>query len=130
MKTPAPNTTEPETLLFGYGETELGQIVVAKTGRGVAALFLGDDRAKLFRDLAQAFPRIPLVLDQAALETTIGRASSMIDTPRAAVELPLDLRGSPMKRRLRFTPPKQTLAQRSGRWMCPRALPSPSSPKG
>lgn len=36
MNTPAPNTSEPETLLFGYGETELGQIVVAETGRGVA----------------------------------------------------------------------------------------------
>jgi AraC family transcriptional regulator of adaptative response/methylated-DNA-[protein]-cysteine methyltransferase len=94
MNTPAPNTTELETLLFGYGETELGRIVVAETGRGIAALFLGEDRAKLFRDLEQAFPRTRLVLDQAALETTISRAVSMIDTPRAAVELPLDLRGS------------------------------------
>jgi AraC family transcriptional regulator of adaptative response/methylated-DNA-[protein]-cysteine methyltransferase len=97
MNTPAPNTSEPETLLFGYGETELGQIVVAETGRGVAALFLGEDRAKLFRDLEQAFPRTRLVLDQAALETTISRAVSMIDTPRAAVEFPLDLRGSPIE---------------------------------
>ncbi|SDJ98346.1 MULTISPECIES: methylated-DNA--[protein]-cysteine S-methyltransferase [Bradyrhizobium] len=97
MNTPAPNTTEPEILLFGYGETELGQIVVAETRRGVAALFLGEDRAKLFRDLEQAFPCTRLVLDQAALETTISRAISMIDTPRAAVELPLDLRGSPIE---------------------------------
>jgi AraC family transcriptional regulator, regulatory protein of adaptative response / methylated-DNA-[protein]-cysteine methyltransferase len=97
VNTPAPNTSEPETLLFGYGETGLGQIVVAETGRGVAALFLGDDRAKLFRDLEQAFPRTRLVLDQAALETMISRAVSMIDTPRAAVELPLDLRGSPIE---------------------------------
>jgi AraC family transcriptional regulator of adaptative response/methylated-DNA-[protein]-cysteine methyltransferase len=97
MNTPAPNTTEPEILLFGYGETELGKIVVAETGRGVAALFLGEDRAKLFRDLEQAFPRTRLVLDQAALETTISRAVSMIDTPRTAVELPLDLRGSPIE---------------------------------
>src|SRR5260370_42256637 len=97
MNTPAPNTTELETLLFGYGETELGRIVVAETGRGIAALFLGEDRAKLFRDLEQAFPRTRLVLDQAALKTTISRAVSMIDTPRAAVELPPDLRGSPIE---------------------------------
>jgi AraC family transcriptional regulator of adaptative response/methylated-DNA-[protein]-cysteine methyltransferase len=97
MNTPAPLAIAPETLLFGYGETELGQIVVAKTGRGVAALFLGEDRAKLLRDLEQAFPRARLVLDQAALETTICRAVAMIDTPRAAVELPLDLRGSPIE---------------------------------
>lgn len=97
MNTPAPNPTEPETLLFGYGETELGKFVVAETARGVAALFLGEDRAKLFRDLEQAFPRARLVLDQAALATTIKRAVSMIDTPRTAVELPIDLRGSPIE---------------------------------
>ena len=97
MNTPAANTTEPETLLFGYGETELGKIVVAETGRGVAALFLGEDRAKLFRDLELAFPRTRLVLNQAALESTISRAVSMIDSPRTAVALPLDLRGTPIE---------------------------------
>jgi AraC family transcriptional regulator of adaptative response/methylated-DNA-[protein]-cysteine methyltransferase len=97
MNTPAPNATEPETLLFGYGETELGKIVVAETGRGVAALFLGEDRAKLFRDLELAFPRTRLVLDQAALDATINRAVSMIDKPRTAVALPLDLRGTPIE---------------------------------
>lgn len=97
MNSLAQLATDPETLLFGYGETDLGQIVVAETGRGVAALFLGEDRAKLLRDLEQAFPRARLVLDQAALETTICRACAMINTPRAAVELPLDLRGSPVE---------------------------------
>jgi AraC family transcriptional regulator of adaptative response/methylated-DNA-[protein]-cysteine methyltransferase len=97
MNTQAPNATQPKTLLFCYGETELGTIVVAETGHGVAALFLGEDRAKLFRDLELAFPRTRLVLDQAALETTISRAVSMIDTPRAAIALPLDLRGSPVE---------------------------------
>jgi AraC family transcriptional regulator of adaptative response/methylated-DNA-[protein]-cysteine methyltransferase len=97
MNTPAANTTEPETLLFGYGETELGKIVVAETGRGVAALFLGEDRAKLFRDLELAFPHTRLVLNQAALESTISRAVSMIDSPRTAVALPLDLRGTPIE---------------------------------
>jgi AraC family transcriptional regulator of adaptative response/methylated-DNA-[protein]-cysteine methyltransferase len=97
MNTPVPKSTESEALLFGYGETELGKIVVAETGRGVVALFLGEDRAKLFRDLEQAFPRTRLVLDQAALATTVSRAVSMIDTPRIAAGLPLDLRGSPIE---------------------------------
>src|SRR5258707_4678714 len=97
MNTPVPKPTEPETLLFGYGETELGKIIVAETERGVAALFLGEDRAKLVCDLEQAFPRTRLVLDQVALATTISRAISMINTPRKAAEFPLDLRGSPIE---------------------------------
>jgi AraC family transcriptional regulator of adaptative response/methylated-DNA-[protein]-cysteine methyltransferase len=97
MNTPVPTPTEPETLLFGYGETELGKIIVAETGRGVAALFIGEDRAKLFRDLERAFPDLRLVLDQAALATTISRAVSMVNTPRKAVGFRLDLRGSPIE---------------------------------
>jgi AraC family transcriptional regulator, regulatory protein of adaptative response / methylated-DNA-[protein]-cysteine methyltransferase len=47
--------------------------------------------------IGKAFPRTRLVLDQAALATTISRAVSMINTPRKAAEFPLDLRGSPIE---------------------------------
>jgi hypothetical protein len=40
-----------ETIRFAYGDVALGTIVVAESGRGVVALFIGDDRAKLLRDL-------------------------------------------------------------------------------
>ena len=56
MTTQTMDTSEPETLRFGYGDTALGTIVVAESARGVAALFIGDDRARLLRDLKDAFP--------------------------------------------------------------------------
>ena len=31
-----------EVLRFGYGETALGTIALAQSGKGVAALFIGD----------------------------------------------------------------------------------------
>ena len=52
-----PRFTEPETLRFGYGDTALGTIVVAESVHGVVALFIGDDRAKLLRDLKERLPR-------------------------------------------------------------------------
>ena len=95
-----PDTTT-ETLRFGYGDTALGIIVVAESARGVVALLIGDDRAKLFRDLKQAFPNAELVLDQAGLEETIARASALVDTRQRGSdlthELTLDLRGSPVE---------------------------------
>jgi len=43
--------TSAETLRFSHGDTALGTIIVAESVRGVTALFIGDDRMKLLRDL-------------------------------------------------------------------------------
>jgi AraC family transcriptional regulator of adaptative response/methylated-DNA-[protein]-cysteine methyltransferase len=95
MIDPIPDTFE--TLRFAYGETTLGTIVVAESTRGVAALFIGDDRVKLMRDLKDAFPDTGFLCDQAGLAQTIAKAAALIDAPHLATDLVLDLRGSPME---------------------------------
>jgi AraC family transcriptional regulator of adaptative response/methylated-DNA-[protein]-cysteine methyltransferase len=106
-----PDTTT-ETLRFGFGDTSLGIIVVAESARGVAALFIGDDRAKLSRDLKQAYPEAELIPDQTGLEQTIAKASALIDTPHVATDMALDLRGSPIElavwKALQAIPPGET----------------------
>ena len=106
-----PDTTT-ETLRFGFGDTALGIIVVAAGTRGVAALFIGDDRAKLSSDLKQAFPNAELILDQTGLEPTIAKASTLIDTPHVATDMALDLRGSETEmavwKALQAIPPGET----------------------
>jgi len=91
------DTAEAETLRFGYGNTALGIILVAESRRGVVALFIGDDRAKLLRDLNDAFPEAAFVLDQAGLAETIAKAAALVDAPHLGTDLPLDLRGSPVE---------------------------------
>jgi AraC family transcriptional regulator of adaptative response/methylated-DNA-[protein]-cysteine methyltransferase len=90
-------TTESETLRFGYGDTALGIIVVAESTRGVIALFIGDDRAKLLRDFKDAFPRTTFVLDQPGLVQTVAKAAALVDAPHLGTDLRLDLRGSPVE---------------------------------
>jgi AraC family transcriptional regulator of adaptative response/methylated-DNA-[protein]-cysteine methyltransferase len=97
MTMPILDTTEPETLRFGYGDTTLGAIVVAESLRGVVALFIGDDRAKLLLDLKHAFPGVKLVLDQAGLAQSVAKAVALVDAPHLGTDLPLDLRGSPVE---------------------------------
>jgi AraC family transcriptional regulator of adaptative response/methylated-DNA-[protein]-cysteine methyltransferase len=97
MTTQTIDTATPQVLRFGYGETRLGTILVAESARGVAALFIGDDPAKLLRDLAEAFPGTEIVHDEAALTATIARAVALVDAPRRGTDLPLDLRGSPVE---------------------------------
>ena len=87
----------PETLRFGYGDTTLGAIVVAESPRGVAALFIGDDRATLLHDLQDAFPGAELMLDQTCLAETIAKAIALVDAPHLGTDLKLDLRGSPVE---------------------------------
>lgn len=91
------DATEPETLRFGYGDTALGTMVIAQSIRGVVALFIGDDRAKLLRDLQDAFPDAEFVLDQTGLAQTVAKAAALIDAPHLGIDLPLDLRGSPVE---------------------------------
>ncbi len=86
--------TTTETMRFAYGDTALGTIVVAQSVRGVAALFIGDDRPKLLRDLQDAFPKAELMPDQAGLEETIAKAAALVDAPHLGTDLRLDLRGS------------------------------------
>jgi AraC family transcriptional regulator of adaptative response/methylated-DNA-[protein]-cysteine methyltransferase len=111
MKTPTPGAPT-ETLRFGYGESALGAVLVAESPLGVAAIFLGDDRAKLLRDLKAAFPGATLVADEAALATTIAKAVALADAPHLGTDLPLDLRGSTLElavwEALRSVPPGET----------------------
>jgi AraC family transcriptional regulator of adaptative response/methylated-DNA-[protein]-cysteine methyltransferase len=91
------DTTKPETLRFGYGDTALGAILVAESMRGVVALFIGDDRAKLLRDLKEALPEAAFVLDQTGLAQTVAKAAALVDAPHLGTDLTLDLRGSPVE---------------------------------
>ncbi|HEX3408175.1 MAG TPA: methylated-DNA--[protein]-cysteine S-methyltransferase [Caulobacteraceae bacterium] len=106
------SNASPDTLRFGYGETNLGTVLVAESGRGVAAIFLGEDRAKLRRELEAAFPGAALVQDETGLRETIATTAALVDAPHLAVDLALDLRGSPLEiavwEALRSIPPGET----------------------
>ncbi len=95
MTTQSIDTTGPEVLRFGYGETTLGTIAIAESARGLAALFIGTDRARLLRDLRDAFPEAELVSDEIGLTDTIAKATALIEAPHHNAGMPLDLRGSP-----------------------------------
>jgi len=94
MTTRTIDIAKPETLHFGYGDAALGTIVVAESQRGIAALFIGDDRAKLFRDLQDAFPEAEFAPDPAGLAQTVAKAVALVDAPQRGTDLQLDLRGS------------------------------------
>src|SRR5579862_776311 len=90
-------TSSSETLRYGFGNSDLGTVLVAESDKGIAALFLGDDPAKLLSDLRHAFPNARLVLDPAGLARSIAKAVALANAPHLDCDLKLDLRGSPLE---------------------------------
>jgi AraC family transcriptional regulator of adaptative response/methylated-DNA-[protein]-cysteine methyltransferase len=85
---------------FAVGECSLGSILVAASSRGVCAIFLGDDPAKLARDLEDRFPQAELVGGDADFERMVARVVGFIEAPRVGFDLPLDVRGTAFQERV------------------------------
>jgi AraC family transcriptional regulator of adaptative response/methylated-DNA-[protein]-cysteine methyltransferase len=87
-----------ETITYGFGETKLGDILVAASSAGLVAILIGDDRGRLRRELGETLPDTVLVEDRAGLAGRIAAVERLVDMPNAAFDLPLDLRGSDLER--------------------------------
>jgi AraC family transcriptional regulator of adaptative response/methylated-DNA-[protein]-cysteine methyltransferase len=101
-----------ETICHASGESPLGTVLVAATHRGLCAIMLGDDRAKLQAELGRRFPRATLQAGQGAFADRVAEVVRLIEAPRAGHSLPLDIRGTVFQRRvwqaLRDIPPGVT----------------------
>jgi AraC family transcriptional regulator, regulatory protein of adaptative response / methylated-DNA-[protein]-cysteine methyltransferase len=83
-----------ETLKYGISQTELDFILVAMSGKGIIAVFIGSDSRQLHSDLSDAFPGMELVEDKPATEDALAQVAAAINDPRKPIDLPLDMRGS------------------------------------
>ncbi len=99
-KTGGANTT----IKFAVSECSLGKnlctILVASSERGVCAIFLGDDVAKLVNDLQDAFPRAELIGADRDYETLVAKVVAFVEMPALGLELPLDIRGTAFQQRV------------------------------
>ena len=85
---------------FAVGECSLGSILVARSERGVCAIFLGDDPEALTRELQDRFPRATLIGGDAAFEELVARVVGLIEAPGTGADLPLDVRGTAFQQRV------------------------------
>jgi AraC family transcriptional regulator of adaptative response/methylated-DNA-[protein]-cysteine methyltransferase len=89
-----------EEIRFAIGECALGALLVAATDKGVCAIFLGDDAEELAHELERRFPRARLIGGDARFERLVATVAGMVERPRAAVALPLDIRGTAFQQRV------------------------------
>lgn len=89
-----------EEIRFAIGQSSLGAILVASSGKGVVSILIGDDPNRLARDLQDRFPRARLVGGDADYERLVARAVGLVEAPAIGLDLPLDVRGTAFQRRV------------------------------
>lgn len=118
-------------IVFALAQCALGALLVARSGRGLCAIALGDDPDALLRELQDRFPRAELVGGDAAFEQLVAQVVGFVEAPRLGLDLPLDIRGTAFQQRvwdaLRKIPAGETvsyrqLAQRIGMPTASRAV--------
>ncbi|HLQ84870.1 MAG TPA: bifunctional DNA-binding transcriptional regulator/O6-methylguanine-DNA methyltransferase Ada [Salinisphaeraceae bacterium] len=97
------------SIRFAIGQCSLGAILVAVTAKGICAIQFGDDPDQLLQDLQERFHKARLIGADKAFERLVARVVGLVETPRQAVDLPLDIQGTAFQQRvwqaLRDIPP-------------------------
>jgi len=131
-ETPLQHTTAAAThadvavdiLSYATGECALGWVLVARSVNGVCAILIGADHDELEADLAARFPQATLVVNEAAVHDDLAKVIGFVDNPAAGLHLTLDMRGTPLHRRvwekLRAIPVGRTVTYMGlARWISP-----------
>lgn len=124
------NGAAGETIRFTSAPSSLGTVFVAATVRGICMIEFGDPET-LAPALVRHFPKAQIMAADGDLAELVARVVALIDTPSAACELPLDIRGTAFQERvwkaLTLIPPGETvsyaeLARRIGQPSAARAV--------
>lgn len=89
-----------ETIRTAFADSPLGRLLIGATKRGVCFLGFGDRDGALEKDLQKRFPRAALVRDDPGLSASVAAVLRFLDEPNAALDLPLDLRGTAFQLRV------------------------------
>jgi AraC family transcriptional regulator of adaptative response/methylated-DNA-[protein]-cysteine methyltransferase len=89
-----------EVIRVAVAESALGPLMVGATARGVCFIGFGEDAAALRGDVMARFPRASIVDAPEELAAAVRQVVAYVAEPRAALDLPLDLRGTAFQRRV------------------------------
>lgn len=89
-----------EVIRTAFADSSFGRLLVGATAEGVCFLGFGEPDDALMGDLRRRFPGAGIAADEAGLAATLAHVIAFLDEPRAALALPLDLRGTAFQRRV------------------------------
>ncbi|MBV9736050.1 MAG: bifunctional DNA-binding transcriptional regulator/O6-methylguanine-DNA methyltransferase Ada [Acidisphaera sp.] len=89
-----------ETIRTALADSPFGRLLVGATDQGVCFIGFSEPDEALLGDLRRRFPNARIESADAALESTVQRIVAFIEEPKAALALPLDLRGTAFQKRV------------------------------
>ncbi|HEU5239511.1 MAG TPA: methylated-DNA--[protein]-cysteine S-methyltransferase [Pyrinomonadaceae bacterium] len=101
-----PDFTQPrneaanESIRFATRKSFLGLILVAASEKGICAILLGDNAKHLVAELRSCFSKASLIAGDADFEETLVKVVRAVETPGSKLDLPIDLRGTELQRRV------------------------------
>lgn len=93
-------TGASEIKYFAIGGSSLGLILVARSERGVCAIFLDDNPDLLVRDLQDRFPGDELMGEDGECKQLVVKVASFIARPALGLDLLLDIQGTVFQQRV------------------------------
>jgi AraC family transcriptional regulator of adaptative response/methylated-DNA-[protein]-cysteine methyltransferase len=89
-----------EEIRTAHAVSALGPVLVGMTEKGVCFIGFGESEAALHADLAARFPQARIAPADPAAASLVAQVLAWIEEPRAALDLPLDLRGTAFQQRV------------------------------
>jgi AraC family transcriptional regulator, regulatory protein of adaptative response / methylated-DNA-[protein]-cysteine methyltransferase len=89
-----------QMLRYAVSACSLGQVLVAASDKGIAAIFFGDDKDSLLADLRAQFPRARLIGGDTDFEQLVATVVAFVEDPKIGIDLPLDVRGTAFQHRV------------------------------
>ncbi|WP_331344594.1 methylated-DNA--[protein]-cysteine S-methyltransferase [Cellvibrio sp. UBA7661] len=92
-----------EIISYCCSQSSLGQLLVARSSKGICAILLGDDRQELIADLSARFPNADLQEQAQDFSDSLDQLVALIEHPvqqQNAAQLPLDIRGTLFQQRV------------------------------
>jgi O-6-methylguanine DNA methyltransferase len=89
-----------DIISYSTGASSLGEVLVARSVKGVCAILLGAGHNELEVNLASRFPDARLVPNEAAVADDLAKVIRFVEKPAAGLCLALDMHGTPFQRRV------------------------------
>jgi AraC family transcriptional regulator of adaptative response/methylated-DNA-[protein]-cysteine methyltransferase len=90
----------PEEIRYGVGKSAVGPVLVASSDKGIVTIMVREKQAQLIQDVQARFPKADLIRDEKGCAPTVAKVVRHIAAPFGRFELPLDIRGTELQRRV------------------------------
>jgi AraC family transcriptional regulator of adaptative response/methylated-DNA-[protein]-cysteine methyltransferase len=85
---------------FAIGQCSLGDILIARSDKGICAIEFGNDPDALARALQDRFPNAQLIGGDTEFEQLVAKVVGYVEAPQVGLDLPLDVRGTAFQQRV------------------------------